>query len=173
MGRFLFIILCFITVSNPAKAQFTNVQIRVDGLTCSACSYATQKSLLELDFVDSVKMDLNSNLATVTFKPSKKIDIGQLSQKVVDAGFSVGSLTATYIFSSLPVAGNTCFDYMGDVYHFVNAKEQTLNGPASILFIGKKFMNKTELKKWKGVKIENNCKQDEKFSGKVYNVTIL
>ena len=172
MKRFLVLIIAFITICPGAKAQFTAAQVNVDGLTCSACSYATQKSLLELDFIDSVRMDLNTNLAVITFKASKKVNIDLVSQKVVDAGFSVGQLTATYTFSNLPAGSGTCFDYMGDKYSFAETKDTTLNGSVSLLFIGKKFMNKTELKKWKGVKQGGSCKTDNSFTGKVYTVTI-
>ena len=170
MKRFGLFILFILTLSSDIKAQFTSVQVKVDGLTCSACSFATQKSLLELDFIDSVKMDLNTNLALVTFKPSKKVDIGLISQKVYDAGFSVGRLSAVFTFTSFQADSNTCFDYMDDAYSFIETKDTLLNGPATLLFIGKKFMNKTELKKWKGIKPSSNCKAGN--GGKVYTVTI-
>lgn len=165
-------ILFLIAINCNIKAQFTSVRVKVDGLTCSACSFATQKSLRELDFIDSVKMDLSTNLAILTFKPSKKVDIGLISKKVYDAGFSVGQLTAVYSFNSLPVGTNTCFEYMGDTYNFTETKDTTLNGTSTLLFIGKKFMNKAELKKWKGVKSVNYCKVNDSFSGKVYTVAI-
>jgi copper chaperone CopZ len=172
MKNHFLISLLFVAMNITAMAQFTSVQIKVDGLTCSACSYATQKSILELSFVDSINLDLNTNIAIVKLKPSQKVDIGKVAQKVYDAGFSVGSLYATYNFNSYAVADNTCFTYEGDMYHFVSTKAQTLNGPSTMQFIGKKFMNMAERKKWKGVKIENTCKNGEKISGKVYTVTI-
>ncbi|MES2591180.1 MAG: heavy metal-associated domain-containing protein [Bacteroidota bacterium] len=165
-------LLILLLALSSAKAQFSVARIKVNGLTCSACSYATQKSLLELDFVDSVKMDLNTNLAVVTFKPSKKIDIQLLSKKVYDAGFSVGSLTAIFTFNSYTLSENGCFDFEGDLYHFEKTASQILNGATTLQFIGKKYMDKTEQKKWKDVKIEDNCKQDKNFSGNIYNVIV-
>ncbi len=168
--KFSFFIL--LLTLNSVKAQFSVARIKVDGLTCSACSYATQKSILELDFVDSVKMDLNTNLAVVTFKPSKKVDIQLLSKKVYDAGFSAGSLTAVFTFNSYKLSDTSCFEFEGDLYHFENQTGQTLNGPTTLKFIGKKYMDKTELKKWKDVKTLNSCNQDKKFSGKIYSVIV-
>ncbi|MFY9307693.1 MAG: heavy metal-associated domain-containing protein [Bacteroidia bacterium] len=170
MKRILLLFIAFAFIHCGLRAQFTSVQVRVDGLTCSACSYATQKSLYELDFIDSVKMDLNTNLATITFKESKKVDIDQIAQKVTDAGFSVGQLTAVHTFNGLTAGNNACFDYLGDKYGFTNTNDTVLNGPATLLFIGKKFMSKAQLKKWKGV--QSNCKTDKSFTGKTYIVTI-
>lgn len=169
----LFVVSIALTLVNCSiKAQFTSIRLRVDGLTCSACSYATQKALYELDFIDSVKMDLNTTLATLTFKESKKLDIDLISQKVTDAGFSVGQLTAVYIFKGVSAGNSSCFDYLGDKYSFVPTSDTTLNGPVTLLFIGKKFMNKNELKKWKGIKTGDNCNTDKTFSGKIYTITI-
>lgn len=168
--RLVVFFLFFLPLCSNSNAQFINVKVKVNGLTCSACSFATQKSLQELDFIDSVDMDLNTNFALVTFKPSKKVDIDLISQKVYDAGFSVGSLTAEYTFNSFQANSHACFDYMEDAYSFVETKDTLLNGPSTLLFIGKKFMNKTELKKWKGIKPAESCKAGN--GGKAYTVTI-
>lgn len=172
MKQFFLVFIALTMVNCSLQAQFTNIRVRVDGLTCSACSYATQKALYELDFIDSVKMDLNTNLATITLKESPKVDMELISQKVTDAGFSVGQLTAVTIFNGVSAGNNNCFDYLGDKYSFAPTTDTTLNGPVTLLFIGKKFMNKKEFKKWKELKMGNNCNTDKSFSGKTYTVTI-
>lgn len=170
--NYLFSVLFAIATIVSGKAQIKSASIRIDGLTCSACSYATQKSLLELTFVDSVKMDLANNIAVVTFKNDTKVNISQLAQKVVDAGFSVGRLTTSINFDSAGRNENTCFEYEGNLYHLINAQEPELKGEHTILFVGKKYMNKAELKKWKAVKNDIICKPNEGFSGQAYTIAL-
>src|ERR1019366_4464216 len=144
----IFILLLFAASHSFVYAQFNSVLLRVDGLTCSACSFATQQSILKLDFVEDVKIDLNSHDAIVTFKQGKKISIDQIAKKVYDAGFSVGNLRAKFTFNSNNISDSTCFEYAGDIYHFEQLPAKTvLNGIATIQFIGKKYMSIKEYKK--------------------------
>lgn len=170
----LFLFVFAVVLQTVTHAQINTVLLKVDGLTCSACSFATQKSILQLDFVEDIKMDLNSHIATITFKPGKKISIQQISKKVYDAGFSVGSMVAVFEFKSNEVSENICFEFEGDLYHFEQMPEKTiLNGVASIKFIGEKYMSKSEFKKWKKNLKKDVCKKTENFSGQVYNVILL
>ncbi len=61
-------LLLIFSFSKNTNAQFISAIVGIDGLTCSACSYATEKSILKLIFVDSVYMELDKNIATVFFK---------------------------------------------------------------------------------------------------------
>ncbi len=170
-----FIILFFaIALPGFVNAQFNSVILKVDGLTCSACSFSTQKSILQLDFVDDVKIDLNSHDAIVTFKPAKKISIDKISKKVYDAGFSVGSLDAVFTFNSKEISDSTCFEFEGDIYHFEQMPQKTvLNGITTIKFISEKYMSKSEFKKWKKIIHNDVCKKPDNFSGKMYHVILL
>ncbi len=171
--RKYFMVICLLVLTNYfANAQFTSVMVAVDGLTCSACSYATQKSLFELDFVADVQMDLNTHIATVTFKTDKKISIDKIAQKVIDAGFSVGSLNAVFNFKEVTVSNDYCLTYEGDVYRFISTKEKTLSGSSSIKFIGEKFMRKKDFKKWKG-QMSGTCSSKDSINStsKIYFVT--
>lgn len=51
------------------------------------------KSLGRLDAVRSAKADLETQTATVTFKPGKPVDFAALAQAVDKAGFKAGSIT--------------------------------------------------------------------------------
>jgi len=170
----IFFLLITIACHSITHAQINKVLLKVDGLTCSACSFATQKSVLQLDFVDDIKMDLNTHMATVTFKPGKKISVQQISKKVYDAGFSVGSLVAVTSFNTKEVSDSTCLDMEGDLYHFEQMPEKTvLNGVTTLKFIGDKYMSKSEFKKWKKDIKKDICKKPDNFSGQVYNVTLV
>ncbi|MBL7882779.1 MAG: heavy-metal-associated domain-containing protein [Bacteroidia bacterium] len=152
----LFISIAFL--SNNLKAQFTSAIIGIDGLTCSACSYATEKSIRKLDFVDSVFMELDKNIATVFFKKNSTVSIQLLSKKVYDAGFAVRSIYASYNFNNLNISNDFCLLQNNTAYHFVKIEnEKKLNGIVSLHFIGEKYMQKKEFKNWK-LFLTNSCK---------------
>ncbi len=130
-------------------AQISNVQITVDGLTCSACSFTTQRSILELDFVGDVKMDLEAHVATVTFREGKKIALDKIAQKVVDAGFSVGSFNAAMSLEGVEISNDGKMVYKDDTYQIIGTKEKSFKGNTTMKFIGEKFMRKKDFKKWK------------------------
>jgi copper chaperone CopZ len=143
------VLLCLIC-NLAVKAQFKSAVVGVDGLTCSACSFATEKSLLKLDVIDSVYMQLQENTATIFFKPGKKVDMTAVAKKVTDAGFSVRSLTAWVDVGQLTVTPDYCWSYENDLYHFIKLTgDKELKGMVQLKFVGDKFMPTKEFKKWK------------------------
>ncbi len=143
------VLIVYFFLSIGARAQFKSAIIGVDGLTCSACSFSTEKSLLKLTEIDSVFMQLEENTATVFFKPGKKINMNDVAKKVVDAGFSVRSFSALIDVDQLKVNPDSCWFYENDVYHFIKTDKKELHGIVIFQFIGEKFMSAREFKKWK------------------------
>lgn len=149
--------LCFIILATiHLKAQFVSARIGVDGLTCSACTNATEQSLLKLDCVAYVEMDLNENTALVMFKKDKTVDIQQLSQRVYAAGFSVRDLYVVFDFDTgLPVSGR-CFSYEGKQYALMGGDTFNPVGKTELKFIGKNLCTKKIYKSLKG-KMTGTC----------------
>lgn len=143
-------ILSFLLVFGIAKIsaqEITGAQIQVSGLTCSMCTQATEKSLRTLDFIGEIKTDLNKNQFDVTFQKGKKVNLDLVRTKVEDAGFSVGGLTANFIFNGAVVdaQGQSITD--GNVYRFTNVKGKTLSGPVKATIIDKNFLSPSAFKK--------------------------
>jgi copper chaperone CopZ len=140
------ILMLFFAVSVSAQ-KITTADLQVTGLTCSMCSNATQKSLQTLDFISSIKPDLNKNIFILTFKQDKDINLDLVRKKVQDAGFSVGGLTANFNFDQVKVddKGQAVVD--GTVYRFVNAKNKTLNGTVKASVVDKDFISGSSFKK--------------------------
>jgi copper chaperone CopZ len=145
-----YILLLCLICNLAGMAQFKSAVVGVDGLTCSACSFATEKSLLKLEVIDSVHMQLEENTATIFFKPGKKVDMTAVAKKVTDAGFSVRSLIALVDVGQLTVTPDYCWVYENDVYHFIKlSADKKLKGTVQLTFVGDKFMSSKEFKKWK------------------------
>ncbi|PWS27878.1 hypothetical protein DHW03_09910 [Pedobacter yonginense] len=140
------IIMLFIAV-NVSAQKITSADLQVTGLTCSMCSNATQKSLETLDFISSVKPDLNKNIFVLTFKKDADINLDLIRKKVQDAGFSLGGLMANFSFNQVKIddKGQAIVD--GSVYRFVNAKNKTLNGTVKASVVDKNFISGTAFKK--------------------------
>ncbi len=138
--------MLFFTV-NVSAQQISSADLQVTGLTCSMCSNATQKSLETLNFISSVKPDLNKNIFVLTFKKDANINLDLVRKKVQDAGFSVGGLTASFNFNQVKIddKGQAVVD--GNVYRFVNAKSKTLNGTVKASVVDKNFISGSAFKK--------------------------
>ncbi|MEI6815285.1 MAG: heavy metal-associated domain-containing protein [Bacteroidota bacterium] len=160
MKKILCFLLCICSCS-VGHSQFTKAVVAIDGLTCSACSYATQRSVLQLDFVEDVTMDLNSHQATILFKKDKMVSMEKIAEKVVDAGFSVGGMTAEINLKKISISKDFCLEYEGAIYHFISTENKELNGLVGLQFIGPRYMRKKDFKKYKSM-LSTPCKSLDK-----------
>ena len=148
MKTISYLVLFFIlTRGNTFAQQISKAELQVNGLTCSMCSKATETSLRSLGFIETVTPDLNKNIFVLTFKTGQQVDIDQIRDKVQDAGFSIGDLSATFNFSNMTVDGGGLARSDGQVFQFVNAKNQTLNGSVTARVLDKDFISSAAFKK--------------------------
>lgn len=167
MKTLAFALLIITGFAPGAFAQFTSALIGVDGLTCSACSFGTEKSLRKLPFVNQVIMDLNQNTALLTFHEGQKVDVDALVKKVYDAGFSVRFVKADFNFKSTPVKKEGFFIYNNDYYCFLTPPPASVPELATLLFIDDKYLPKKESRQYKEA-INNKEKLKPGPGGKVY-----
>ena len=167
------ILLAVLAISiTSVQAQFVKADLQVSGLTCSMCSKATEKSLRTLTFISDIKPDLNRNLFVITFKKDANVNLDAISKKVLDAGFSVNKLTASFNFDNLKIDNNFHFNYAGNTYHFLNVKAETLNGITPVTVIDKNFVPASAYKKYAAQTTFPCYKSGMMGSQKVYHLTI-
>lgn len=132
-------------VYGAAFSQIDTVHIRVIGLTCSSCSKSVEEKIIQIEFVKSVKMNLNQNEATILVDFSKKVNWNLLSKAVFDAGFSVGAFIVPACEGDMYKINNrSC----AESYFFVgDASMPEINKPHYNL-VGKFFMDKKSYKDW-------------------------
>lgn len=144
----ILLLLAFTTIN--CEAQFTSAELGVDGLTCSACTRSVEMSIRKLDFVKDVQMNLDNTKGVVTFKPGANVSIEKLAKAVIEAGFSVRYMQATFkADSAIHVSDNYCFAYGDASYQFVKVTATDLKSDMVVKFIGKEFLPAKEYKKWK------------------------
>ena len=153
--------------SFTTQAQITEVQLGVNGLTCSQCTRNVEMQIRKLSFVQDVQMNLEHTEGKVYFKQHDKVDVDKIAKAVVDAGFSVRYLNAAIAFKNTAVSSNYCYAYDGDNFQFIKTPDKTLDGTVSISFIGKEFLTKKELRKWQKY-MKGSCAA----TGKTYYVTL-
>ena len=144
----LIIISIFAFSGIALKAQFKNAILQASGLTCAMCTKAINTSLEELSFIGSVKADIKNSAFNIVFKPGIAVDIDALKKAVEDAGFSVAKLKLSGTFLNLAVKNDEHVQLNGKTFHFINVKDQTLDGDNMITIIDKNFLTAKEFKKY-------------------------
>ncbi|MBC7399291.1 MAG: heavy-metal-associated domain-containing protein, partial [Mucilaginibacter sp.] len=162
MKTFKIFIAILAFTATAAHAQFIKAELQVNGLTCSLCSKATEKSLRTLDFIGDIKVDLNRNIFLLTFKKEASVNLDQISKKVENAGFFVNNLKATFNFDNVKVLNNY-FSYTGNTYYLINAGNKALTGLLVFTVVDKGFAPASVYKKYSAVAADNRA-------GKVYKV---
>ena len=167
-------IMCILLFFN-VNAQFSKARLKVNGLTCSMCSLATQKQLQTIDFIDSIETDLNTTSYILYFKKNADIDCDLIKKKVEDAGFSVGSLILSANFNNQKIENNYHYPFKNTLYHFVDVKYQILNGNVMVKLIDKGFVGDKEFKKYNKIAQGHPCYQTGKMTDvdRVYHLTIV
>ena len=161
-----------ILFSLTVQAQVTKGSLQASGLTCSSCSKSINKALQSLDFVDRVEANIKNSSFDIYFKPGQAIDFDKLKMKVDKAGFAVARFTATIHFDNVDVVNDNHVTIDNTVYHFLNIKDQRLNGDKAVRLLDKGFVPPAEYKKNSSfTKIE--CYKTGMEAGKrIFHVTI-
>jgi copper chaperone CopZ len=148
MKKRFFFYLLFLICAIDANAQIEYALVQVNGMTCSACTFAVQQSLQKLAFVKSVAFDLNSKVAKVNFTNEADIDLNKLSAKVADAGYSVGVLQIAISDSSRDIQKGQIISAGHSHFQVLNAHSIGVS-PLMLTLVGKNFMDDKTFKKYK------------------------
>lgn len=178
----IILLLLIAGMALPSYARFSKATIQASGLTCALCSRAINKSLEKLPFVASVTADIKTSSFVVVFRKDMEPDIDALRNGVEDAGFSVARLQLTGDFTNLSVENDTHLLINGQMFHFLTASPQQLNGERVLTVVDKNFLQSKEFKKYAALsaktcvqtgKAENCChKVGVSGNNRIYHVTI-
>jgi hypothetical protein len=141
------IMLLLVLSTGFARAQFTKAQLQVSGLNCALCAKKTERSLKALPFINDIKPDLNHNTYVVTFKNNEPVNFDQLCKVMLDEGFFVNVLKATFNFDNVKLDGNF-FSYWGDTFQLMNGGDKSIAGQVDITIIDKGFASRSVSKKY-------------------------
>ncbi len=174
-------ILLAVLITALASAQIKKAELQAAGLTCAMCSNAINKALKKVPFIETVETDLNKNIFSITFKKGSTVDIDELQRKVKDAGFSVGNLWLVISFDNDSVKNDTHLATAGTNFHFLDVRQQVLNGDQKIRVVDKDFISAKEYKKFaskttmecvKTGYMSSCCRKGTGKGTRIYHVTI-
>jgi len=72
--------------ANPAG---TRIEVAINGMVCSFCAQGVERKLGKMAATESVKVDLNQRLVSITLRPGGEIADDRLRSLIRDAGFDV------------------------------------------------------------------------------------
>jgi copper chaperone CopZ len=181
-SRKSFLLAVFSIAVIAAQAQFNKATLVASGLTCAMCTKAINNSLEEVSFVESVTADIKNSAFNIVFKPNAKVDIDRLKKAVEDAGFSVAKLKIAGNFNNVAVKNDEHVAVNGVTFHFLNVRNQTLQGQREIILVDKNFVTAKEFKKYSAA-TDMKCVHTGKTAGccskegiaantRIYHVTI-
>lgn len=143
-------LLCIVVaamLSIQSNAQFSKGTLQATGLTCAMCSNAVNKALQGVPFIESVKSDIKNSAFSIIFKQNAEVNIDALKDAVEDAGFSIGNLSLTGTFDGVKIANDQHVTIGNANFHFLDVKEQILNGESTVTVLDKNFVTVKQFKK--------------------------
>ena len=181
MKKILVILLASV-ITLQVNAQIKQATLQASGLTCAMCSNAINKALQKLPFTEKVQSNIKESSFTIQFKEGQDVDFDGIRKAVEGAGFSVAKLQVKGNFNKVAVNNDSHVSWNGENLHFLNVKQQTLQGEQTFQIVDKKFVADKVYKKYAAnTKMEcvktgfmaNCCSKDNKGTGtRIYHVTI-
>lgn len=147
MKKILIIIACAVVALN-VSAQIEQVRLQASGLTCSMCSKAIYKALEKLSLTDSISSNISESTYTMDFKKDASIDFDAIRRAVENAGFSVAKMEVKANFTSVSIRNDAHIVLNGKSLHFLDVKEQVLNGEHMFQIVDKNFVPAKTYKKY-------------------------
>lgn len=175
-------LVLLIMVTASVTAQFNKAQLQASGLTCALCTKAIDNALKKIEFVETVTPNIKTSSFNIVFKKDAVVDADALRLAVEDAGFFISKLQLTGSFSNVPVKNDAHVTLEGKTFHFIDTKEQVLNGEQTITLVDKLFVPVKQFKKMSAVnthaclqtgKADACCeKAGAEKNTRIYHVTI-
>jgi mercuric ion binding protein len=91
MRKFLMTTILLAAMAGAAQAE--TIKASVNGLVCAFCATSIEKTFKKQPVVDTVKVDLDTKLVTITTKKDQTLDDETITNLVKDAGYTVTKIT--------------------------------------------------------------------------------
>ena len=106
-------LLLIVATASSAAAQVKSATVRVDGLSCPFCAYSLEKHLKKVEGAGEVKIEVNKGIAELISRPDESLEVEQLNDAVVKAGFTPRGTTITAVGHVGDLAGAIAFHIIG------------------------------------------------------------
>lgn len=133
----IFLIACSFWAFNSANAQIKSAEVLASGLTCSMCSKAIFKSLSKLDFVDTVKVNIETSVYQLKFKNDVPVKIEGIRDAVYDAGFAIAKLSITGNWKATSATKDLSFEDFGYQFKWQVKANKSLSNTQKVAILNK------------------------------------
>ena len=147
MKKFFFAV-AMMMISLSSYAQIRSANLIASGLTCSMCSKAIYKSLVKVNTIQDIKVDIKNSSYLITFKQGVNVSLEAIRNAVEDAGFSVASLKVDVNFNQTVIGPDTHISLQGGTYCFLKTSRQTIQGTKTLTVVDKNYLPLAEHKKY-------------------------
>jgi len=133
----LFLVACSFVLVGSINAQIKSAEVLASGLTCSMCSKAIFKALSQLDFVDTVKVNIETSVYQLSFKKDSAVKIEGIRDAVYDAGFAIAKLSITADWKDKTAVKDLVFNDLGYQFKSQTKVNKTLSSNQKVVIVNK------------------------------------
>ena len=133
----LFLVACSFVLVGNINAQIKSAEVLASGLTCSMCSKAIFKALSQLDFVDTVKVNIETSVYQLSFKKESAVKIEGIRDAVYDAGFAIAKLSITADWKDKTAVKDLVFNDLGYQFKWQTKVNKTLSSNQKVVIVNK------------------------------------
>jgi len=133
----LFLVACSFVLVGSINAQIKSAEVLASGLTCSMCSKAIFKALSQLDFVDTVKVNIETSVYQLSFKKDSAVKIEGIRDAVYDAGFAIAKLSITADWKDKTTVKDLVFNDLGYQFKWQTKVNKSLSNHQKVFIINK------------------------------------
>ncbi len=107
MRAFLASLLFSLAFPLTPQAEFTEAELRVDGMACPFCAFGIEKKLRGVDGVRDLEVLLDEGVIELGFEADSPATVRSLDEAVKNAGFTLGVLRLTVRGTLVPDSSPT------------------------------------------------------------------
>lgn len=131
------LIIASFLVFGTANAQINSAELLASGLTCSMCSKAIFKALSKLDFVDTVKVNIETSVYQLSFKNDVPVKIEGIRDAVYDAGFAIAKLSISGDWKAKTATKDLSFEDFGYQFKWQVKANKVLSSTQKVSILNK------------------------------------
>lgn len=90
MRKFLITTVTIMALATPALAE--KIHVGVNGLVCAFCVKGIENSFKKQAAIDTVNVDLDAKLVTLTTKGAATMDDAKIKEVITEAGYTTTSI---------------------------------------------------------------------------------
>lgn len=128
MTALLAFLLVGMVMPQMARAQLQEIRQTVFGMDCAPCAYAMEKSLGQVEGVETVSVSLNTGIAAIELRATNDVTYGTIRKVVADGGFAAKDATLKARGTVRRVEGRWILETPAGEQFVLQSDDETVSG---------------------------------------------